>query len=222
MGLSTSGFQRLAGDPTVSVRWFSGGRANPLQAFADFAVLEGGSMASVEFTKTFTQDQYEDGLESWGWLSLTDKTPVLSTLFGDLFLTSKDGSGVWFLDSITGTATRVWADEREMAAGLSTSDVQDRFLLRDLAQEAERQGLVLAADQVYDFKHPPALGGSPEVTNIAMMSFVVSLNISGQLHDQIRDLAPGTRVSGFSIADIADRRTTGSGAKPTKRRRYRG
>lgn len=171
----------------------------------------------MEFTKTFTQDQYEDGLESWGWLELAGKTPVLSSLFGDVFLRRDDGPGVWFLDSMTGTLERVWDDEREMAAGLSTSDVQDRFLLRGLAEEAEARGLVLAADQVYDFTHPPALGGSLEVTNISMMSFVVSLNMSGQLHDQIRDLAPGTKVSGFSISDDSDRRTIGSSQKPRRR-----
>jgi hypothetical protein len=109
-----------------------------------------------------------------------------------------------------------------MTASLSTGDVQDGFLLRGLAEEAEKRGLVLAADQVYDFTHPPALGGSLQVTNISMMSFVVSLNMSGQLHDQIRHLAPGTKVSGFSIVEESDRRTIGSSPKPTKRRWFGG
>ena len=118
----------------------------------------------MELTKTFSPQQYEDALESWQWIGLTGKTPIASSLFGDVFLKSEDG--YWFLDSIAGVMTREWDDEQELERDLSNLDGQNRYLLAGLATAAEREGLVLGADQVYDLKHPPALGGSLDVTNV--------------------------------------------------------
>ena len=43
----------------------------------------------------------------------------------------------------------------------------------------------------------PILGGELSVSNIQVIDFVVSINILGQLHRQVRDLPPGTRISKF-------------------------
>ncbi len=45
----------------------------------------------------------------------------------------------------------------------------------------------------------PSWGSALEVDNVETIDFVVGLNIAGQLHDQIRGLPPGTRISGFTI-----------------------
>jgi len=60
------------------------------------------------------------------------------------------------------------------------------------AAEAERAGLAPGLNEVYDFKITPALGGRVDVSNIGVIDFVVGVNITGQLHDQIRGLPPGT------------------------------
>jgi hypothetical protein len=36
--------------------------------------------------------------------------------------------------------------------------------------------------------------------NVETLDFVVGLNIAGQLHEQISDLPPGTRISGLTLA----------------------
>ena len=56
----------------------------------------------VDLTKTFGRAAYEGGLESWSWLDLAGKTPVLTSLFGDVVLES--GDGYWFLDTVGGEA----------------------------------------------------------------------------------------------------------------------
>lgn len=38
-------------------------------------------------------------------------------------------------------------------------------------------------------------------SNIEAIGFVVSISILGQLHRQVRDLPPGTRISGFTFDD---------------------
>lgn len=82
---------------------------------------------------------------------------------------------------------------------LSTPEGQDRYLMAGLAEAAEQKGLQLQPSQVFDFTKPPVLGGKFEVENLAPNDFVVSLNISGQIHDQVRKLPPGTKISRVTI-----------------------
>ena len=49
------------------------------------------------------------------------------------------------------------------------------------------------------FVVPPVLGGKFDPDNVTVRDFVVALNISGQIHDQIRDLPPGTPIKGFTV-----------------------
>jgi hypothetical protein len=45
------------------------------------------------------------------------------------------------------------------------------------------------------------LGGPIDVGNVGIIDFVVGVNIAGQLHDQLRGLAPGIAISGVTIGD---------------------
>jgi hypothetical protein len=151
----------------------------------------------VPLTKVFRAEQYEAALESWGWIGLEGKRPVLCSLFGDVFLEAPDG--FWFLDTIEGTVTHRWANRETLQRELDTDDGQDQYLLGGLAMAAERQGLALGVDEVYDFVQPPILGGQFAVENITTMSFVVSVNIAGQLLGQVRQLPPGSKITGLTI-----------------------
>jgi hypothetical protein len=148
-------------------------------------------------TKTFTPETFARALESWSWIGIDNKAPVLASLFGDVFL--QDAQGYWFLDSLEGTLTRVATTRDELQAKLDAEEGQDNFLLGGLAMAAERLGILLQPDEVYDFKIPPLLGGKTDVDNIVKMDFVVSLNIAGQLHDQVRHLPPGTKIKGIKV-----------------------
>ena len=69
-----------------------------------------------------------------------------------------------------------------------------------LAMAAELQGMVPSDGQVLGFKVAPILGGAIVVENIEVIDFVVSVNLAGQLHQQVRNMPPGTRISGFTLA----------------------
>lgn len=71
-------------------------------------------------------------------------------------------------------------------------------MLGGLAFAAEDRGLVPGPEQVYGFAKPPVLGGAIDVENIEVIDFVVGVSIAGQLHAQVRDLPPGTAISGFT------------------------
>jgi Domain of unknown function (DUF1851) len=150
-------------------------------------------------TKQFSDAQYAQALESWSWIGLEDKQPVLSSLFGHTFLQNRDGW--WYLDVIAGSLELLWPDAVNLNAVLDSSDGQDEFLLGGLAYAAEARGVVLSANQVYDVEPPPVLGGAFDVANLRPSDFVVTVNIAGQIHDQVRGLAPGTQIGQVTVSD---------------------
>jgi hypothetical protein len=155
----------------------------------------------VDLTRSFSADQFGRALESWDWAGIQDKQPLFTSPFGDVFFQAPDG--FWFLDLLEGTLTRPWPDADALQAELNTPEGQDRYLMAGLAFAAEGQGIVPSATQVLSFKVAPVLGAAIAVENIEVMDFEVIVNITGQLHRQIRDMAPGARITGFKIAPPA-------------------
>ncbi|MEV1249684.1 suppressor of fused domain protein [Nonomuraea sp. NPDC049750] len=143
--------------------------------------------------RAFSPEQYERALKAWQWADIGDKVPLFASPFGDVFLRSDDGC--WFLSIVHGTLTRCWDGVEALRAELDTPEGQERYLMAGLAQEAERAGIVLDAEQVYDFKHPPVAGGRVAVDNLDAIDFVVSVNVAGQIHGQVKDLPEGTQIS---------------------------
>jgi hypothetical protein len=155
----------------------------------------------MQLIKRFSTTQYTRALESWGWLDIAGKTPLFASQFGDVFLQATDG--VWFLDSIGGSLERRWESLGALEEDLASPEAQDRYLLAGLTMAAERAGKALGPDQIYDIVPPPALGGAFVVEHVFVADFVVTLNIAGQLHEQIRGLPPGTPISSLKIAPAA-------------------
>lgn len=154
-------------------------------------------MRYLLLTKTFLPDQYAEALESWAWSGLDAKVPILSSLFGHVFLQSAEG--YWYLDVISGSLEMLWSDAASLQAVLDSDDGQDQFLLGGIALAADRQGIALAPNQVYDFNPPPVLGGPFDVANLVATDFVVAVNLSGQIHEQLRNRPPGTRVNRVTV-----------------------
>ena len=166
-------------------------------------------MRCLLLTKTFLPDQYAEALESWAWIGLDRKVPVLSSLFGHVFLQSVEG--YWYLDVIGGSLRKLWPDAAALQAVLDSDDGQDDFLLGGLALAAERRGLVLTESEVFDFNPPPVLGGPFDAANLTAMDFVVAVNMAGQIHEQVRNLPAGTKIG----------RVTVDGASEPKKSRFR-
>jgi hypothetical protein len=128
---------------------------------------------------------------------LDGKTPLFASLFGHVFL--RDVHGIWVLDPNGGTLERHWDDEQALRAELDTEDGQDAWLLAGLAIGAKRRRIPRGEGQTYNFVPPPILGGGFDLDRVMVMDFSVSLHLAGQLHEQIRDLPPGSRISGFQF-----------------------
>lgn len=144
-------------------------------------------MLRVRLTKHFPPNRYTRGLASWTWLDLSGKTPRFASLFGDVFFEADDGW--WFLDTVEGTLTHPWDGRIPMDFTLATRDGRDRYLLAPLARAAVARGVEAADDEVYVFVPPPIVRGSLDADAIQALDFVAALNIAGQIHRQIRDVA---------------------------------
>ena len=135
-------------------------------------------------------------MSSWAWLEGLDRmVPVLANAFGDVFLRDQDGS-FSFLDTVDGSLARAWPDAAALQAAINTREVQDEYLLAHLVRAA---GLEPGPEQVLSFRIPPVLGGELSVENIELADFVVSVNVAGQVHEQVRALPPGTPVTDIRI-----------------------
>lgn len=151
----------------------------------------------MEPIRRFVIENYAAALESWSFLQLSDKRPLFTSPFGDVFFEGKDG--FWFLDILAGDINRRWESESDFSSSLNSRAGQDEYLMIGLASQADSAGLRPGEAEVYSFRVPPALGGAVDLANVELSDFVVATNIAGQIHQQIKDLPPGTPISGLSL-----------------------
>jgi hypothetical protein len=104
------------------------------------------------------------------------------------------------LDVLEGSLSHLFSDRQRMTTILNTDEGQDRHLLAGLALAAERHlGLVPGPSQVLAWKVPPVLGAPTAIENLQLMDFEVYLSIQGQLHQQLKDLPPGTEITRITV-----------------------
>lgn len=138
-----------------------------------------------------------NALDGWSWLLPDGLVVVAVSAFGDLFFRSKDGD-IQFLDTIEGQLRPVADDLLALKTYLQTEEGRDHLLLGGLVIGARNRGMIPASGDCYDFKVAPAIGGPISVDAMHIISFLVKVHIAGQLHRQIHDLPPGTRISGLT------------------------
>lgn len=140
----------------------------------------------MELIRRFPPQLLEHALSAWSWLpDLADKIPMVTSAFGDVFLQAKDGS-IWFLDLVDGTLTKEWPDVVAFRRTLNTAEGQDRYLLADLVQHAERVDLIPEPTEVLSFTVPPVLGGALGTRNIRVVGLEECLRTASMLHQVTR------------------------------------
>jgi hypothetical protein len=126
-------------------------------------------------------------LEEWKWLLPDAQTVVELNLFGDMLVSRPDGQ-LALIDVSLGTATPV--DEQVPAPD---------WLRIPLVDQLEAAGLRLGKEQCYSHRLPPILGGSWDPDNFEAIDTYVHLSLSGQIHQQVKDLPDGTPIGGFTF-----------------------
>ncbi|MDK2767624.1 MAG: DUF1851 domain-containing protein [Sphingomonas sp.] len=138
------------------------------------------------------------GLDGWRWVGLSGLTAIAVSAFGEVFFRDDVGA-IHQIDTIEGKLSKVAASLPDLTATLQDADARDSLLLGGLVIGARNRGLLLEPGECYDFKLAPIIGGKMDVSDMEKLSFVVKLHIAGQLHEQVKDLPPGTPIGKVTI-----------------------
>jgi len=138
-------------------------------------------------------------IDAWKWLPIKGLTAIAVSAFGEVFLRDSDGA-IHQIDTIEGKLTKVAKSLPQLTILLQDAEARDHLLFGGLVIGARNSGLILEPGECYDFKLAPVLGGKMGVEEMEKLSFVVKLHIAGQLHEQVKDLPPGTKINQVTIS----------------------
>lgn len=137
-------------------------------------------------------------LSDWRWLVSPDFTPVLMAVFGDLFLRDQSGR-IHFLDLMTGEFNQVAESQEEFDRLCEDRERRRSWFVSFLFTEVRKLRGDLSTNECYSCKKPLSLGGQLEPNNFERTDLQVHYSILGQLHQQTRNLRPGTKIDGIKI-----------------------
>jgi len=141
----------------------------------------------------------DDVLRDWHWLTGPELKLWLVTKAGDAFLRHSGDNSIHFLDVVSAELNRVASDEDEFKSVISISENATKWLMPDVVDSQAMLGMVPAANECLSFKIPPILGGQLEPDNFETCDITVHFSIAGQLHKQVKDLPPGTKITDIKI-----------------------
>ena len=142
----------------------------------------------------------EEALAGWRWLVPQPLKALVMTAAGDLFLRDESGT-VFFLDTVEGRCEEVAASVDEWQEKLDDEELFNQWFLPGLIADL-RESKPLAHGQCYSPMHAPVLGGSFDAANWQPVDWLVHLSHSGRLHEAIKDLPPGTKITGIHYTEL--------------------
>ena len=178
--------------------WFKPKPSKP-NLKVEWETPEGFAEAEFLFIRVSEAD-VKSALGAWRWLPLNGLTVFAVSAFGEVFLRHDTGR-ILYIDTIEGQLSDVANNMSEFTRMLSGDEMRDKVLLRGFVMSARTKGLCLDDGECYDFKIAPILGGPMDIDHVEKTSFIVKLDIAGQIHEQVKDLPPGTEISEIQIKD---------------------
>ena len=146
-----------------------------------------------EFTIAPGAENIIRALAAWAWLDLPDLRPILVNAFGEIFFLQGPEGGkkaaVVMLDTLGGSIQPVAENLAAFSATLETEEGQDDLLVAGLVNALRDRGELLGADECYDYKLAPVLGGDFEPGNIEAVDFVSKHIAVGELHRELAEAA---------------------------------
>lgn len=139
-------------------------------------------------------------LDSWGWLLGTSKFPILITAVGDVFVKDVRDGSVHFLRVGSGELCAIASDLEEFRSLLTDKDFVLDYFAVSAVIALKDAGIELGPRQIYSLKLPAVLGGKYVMENVIPTEILAHFTVSGQIHEQVKDLPPGTKISGFDIS----------------------
>lgn len=143
-------------------------------------------------------------LEDWRWLIGPRLQLWHVTKAGDALLQDPEDGSVHFLDVISGEVSRIARDRSEFELLVARAENADEWLIPEMVDGQAELGMRPGENKCLSFRHPPVLGGEIEPENIEISDIAVHFSMAGQIHKQVKDLPPGTKISGVQIQKADD------------------
>lgn len=139
-----------------------------------------------------------DICSDWLWLISEQTEVLLVTVFGDMFLVGPSDEINW-LDTGAGKLTRVANSVDKFQENLGDEENIANWFMTDLYLALREQNIAVGEDEVYSYKTIPSLGGQYSPDNFEPTNISVHFSMTGQIHEKIKDLPPGTEIGEITI-----------------------
>lgn len=149
--------------------------------------------------KDISKIDLENICSDWRWCLGNQKSVLLVSCVGDMFLLGNDGTVNW-LETGFGQIEKVAENLREFEVLLEDEKNTDNWFLAPLVEEFIKQEKILKESEVYSFKLLPAMGGDYSEDNFEITDISIHFSISGQIHAQIKELPEGTKINKVSVS----------------------
>lgn len=143
----------------------------------------------------------DEVLDDWRWLVGSKLQLWRVTKAGDALLQNPDDGSIHFLDVMSGKVERIAENAAGFEASLASAENVERWLMPEVVNGQAALGMTPGANECLSFKHPPILGGKVHPDNFEPCSILVHFSISGQIHQQVKDLPPGAKIGKIEIVE---------------------
>jgi hypothetical protein len=151
-----------------------------------------------ELTVDFQKHGADDLLQDWRWLLGDSMRLLLVSAIGDMFLADTAGQVFW-LEAGVGQLQKITGSIDQFQQLRQQRENVDQWFIPQLVIDMINSGVRLAPGQCCSYKKPPILGGEIELSNFEPMDLSVHFSILGQIHRQVKDLPPGTKIKDIKI-----------------------
>lgn len=131
--------------------------------------------------------------DAWGWKGIDPTAVIDINPFGNVIVETSSGD-FWRICPEELSATRLADSNAELETVFQNPEFLTDWDMAQLAQEAEDAFGIPPEDRCYCLKMPGALGGKYEHSNLATISIIELLSVSGSLAKQIGDVPDGGKV----------------------------
>ena len=151
-----------------------------------------------ELTVNFQKHGAEVLLRDWRWLLGDSMQLIMVSSLGDMFLANATGQISW-LDTGTGKLQQIAASADEFNQLRQQRQNAEQWFIPNLVGDLMTSGVRLAPGQCYSYIKPPILGGEIQPANFKPCDLSVHFSILGQIHKQVKNLPPGTKIKGIKM-----------------------
>jgi hypothetical protein len=138
-------------------------------------------------------------LDDWRWLIGPELQLWYVTKAGNALLRMPIDGSIHFLDTAAGSVEFLASDVAAFKAAVVQKENLQRWLSPAIVEGQAAVGMTPGENECLSFKRPPILGGRLAPDNFEVSNVEVHFSVAGQIHQQVKNLPPGTKIRSVKI-----------------------